>query len=93
LNKAIELFDNDKMQVNAPIIIGKITSELDKIEGVQSIASITFNNEIDTNLGYSGIVYPIQNAIRSGVLYPSVDVCIFEVKYPRSDIRVRTIDI
>lgn len=93
LARAIELFDNDKMQPNAPIVISFITSELDKIDGVQSIANITFNNEFDSNAGYSPIVYDVKSAIRSGVLYPSVDCMIFEVKYPKQNIRVRTIEI
>ncbi len=93
VDKAISLFDNDKMQPNAPIIISSLTSQLDQIQGVQSINSIKFFNEIDMNQGYSGNVYPIDNAIRSGVLYPSVDFSIFEVKYPKKNIKCRSINI
>jgi hypothetical protein len=93
LEKAIEWFDNDRMQPNSPIIISNLTSMLDGIQGVQSIASVKFKNEIDMNQGYSGNVYPVDNAIRNSVLYPSVDFSVFEVKYPKRDIRVRSINI
>lgn len=93
VDAAIKIFDNDKMQPNAPIIISSITSQLDRIEGVQSIQSIKFLNEIDTNLGYSGNVFPIETAIRGGILYPSADPSIFECKFNRRDIKCRIIDI
>lgn len=93
LEKAIEWFDNDKMQPNSPIIFSNLTSMLDQVEGVQSISSVKFKNEIDTNQGYSGNVYPIDNAIRGGILYPSVDFSIFEIKYKKRDLRVRTLTL
>jgi hypothetical protein len=91
LEKAIEWFDNDRMQPNAPIIISNLTSMLDGIQGVQSIVSVKFKNEIDMNQGYSGNVYPVDNAIRNGVLYPSTDFSIFEIKHKKRDLRVRTL--
>lgn len=93
LEKAIEWFDNDRMQPSSPIIISNLTSMLDGIQGVQSIVSVKFKNEIDMNQGYSGNVYPVDNAIRNSVLYPSVDFSVFEIKYPKRDIRVRTLSV
>lgn len=92
LERAKQLFDNDKMSINAPIIISRITSELDRIPGVQTVQDIQFENEIDTNAGYSGIVYNVKNAIRNGILYPSVDPSIFEVRFPNRDIQIRVAD-
>lgn len=93
INRLIELLDNDKMEICQPIIISKISTELDKIEGVQTVSSIKFNNLFDTNLGYSGNVYPIDTAIRNGIMYPSVTPSIWELKYPHRDIKVRITDI
>lgn len=93
INRLIELLDNDKMEICQPIIISKISTELDKIEGVQTVSSIKFNNLFDTNLGYSGNVYPIETAIRNGIMYPSVTPSIWELKYPHRDIKVRITDI
>ena len=93
LEKAIEWFDNDRMQPSSPIIISNLTSMLDGIQGVQSIVSVKFKNEIDMNQGYSGNVYPVDNAIRNGVLYPSSDFSIFEIKNKKRDLRVRTLSV
>lgn len=93
VDKAISLFDPDKMQINQPIIISNITSELDKIEGVQSIYSMKFINLVNQNEGYSGNVYDVQNAMRGGIIYPSIDPMIFSVRYPKRDIKVRVIDL
>lgn len=93
IEKTIELFDNDKMQPNGPILISNITSQLDRIPGVQSIQNIKFVNLVDMNQGYSGNVYSIDNAIRGGILYPSVDCSIFEVRFPKRDIKARILDV
>lgn len=93
LNRMIELMDNDRRQINEPLIISNITSDLDKIEGVQSIYSINFTNLVDTTIGYSGNVYDIKTATRGGIIYPPVDPSIWEVKYPKRDIKIRSIDV
>lgn len=93
LDKVIKMLDNDNMGINQPIMINKIRTEVDKLDGVQTVQSIKFKNLFDTNLGYSGNVYPIEAATRNGILYPSVTPSIFEVKYPRRDISVRVTDI
>lgn len=91
LDKLIELFSPEKMGINEPIIISKIRTELDRIAGVETVAQIEFENLVDINAGYSGNVYPVQNAIVNGILYPSVSPSIFEIKYPKRDIVVRTV--
>ena len=85
------LFDNDRMQINGSINISNIVSELDRLDGVQSIPKLEFTNLYDTHSGYSGNVYNIELATRNGILYPSLDPCIFEIKYPDNDIKGRVI--
>lgn len=85
------LFDNDRMQINGSINISNIVSELDRLDGVQSIPKLEFTNLYDTHSGYSGNVYNIELATKNGILYPSLDPCIFEIKYPDNDIKGRVI--
>ncbi len=92
-NKLIELLDNQKMEIGAPINIASIMVELDKIEGVQSVHNIEIENLYDSNLGYSGNLYSVKEATRNNILYPSMDPCVFEVKYPKNDIKGRIIDL
>ena len=86
-------FDNDKMQINAPILTSNLMAELDNVEGVQSVNEIEIVNKYDTKLGYSGNVYDIETATKNKILYPSLDPCIFEIKYPNKDIKGRTVII
>jgi hypothetical protein len=91
INRLKTLFDNDRMQINGSINMSNIVSELDGLEGVQSIPNFKFTNLYDTHTGYSGNVYNIDLATRNGILYPSLDPCIFEIKYPDKDIKGRVI--
>ena len=91
INYLKQRFDNDKMQINEPIIISTLSSDLDGIEGVQSVLNIDFVNLYDTTLGYSGNAYSISGAIKNKILYPSLDPSIFEVKYPNQDIKGRVV--
>lgn len=93
VQKLIEVFDNSKMEINAPIIISNISATLDRIEGVQSISSIKFINLVDRNAGYAGNVFDIDTATRGGVIYPSITPSVFSVQFPKVDIRCRSIDI
>lgn len=93
LEKLIEIMNNERRQINEPLIISNLTSVLDRVEGVQSIYNIEFTNLVDTNSGYSGNVYDIKTATRGGIIYPPLDPAIFEVKYPRRDLTIRAIDI
>ena len=86
-------FDNDKMQINEPILISNLFSELDGVEGVQSVNEIELVNKYDKNEGYSGNVYDIETATKNKILYPSLDPCIFEIRYPNKDIKGRTVTL
>lgn len=93
LEKLIELMDNDKRNINEPLIISNLTSTLDRVEGVQSIHSIEVINLVDQNFGYSGNVYDIKSATRGGIIYPPVTPSVFEVKYPKRDLVIRSVSI
>ena len=85
------VLSNDRMQINGPLNISNLISQLDRLEGVQSIPSLQITNLYDTNNGYSGNVYNIDSATRNNIVYPSLDPCIFEVKYPNADIKGRVV--
>lgn len=93
LSRLIELMSNDKRQINEPLILSNLRSELDSIKGVQTIEEIEVINLFDQTLGYSPVVYDVKTATRSGVVYPSIDPMIFEVKYPKTDLKVRISEI
>lgn len=93
LSRLIELMANDKRQINEPLILSNLRSELDSIKGVQTIEEIEVINLFDQTLGYSPVVYDVKTATRSGVVYPSIDPMIFEVKYPKTDLKVRISEI
>jgi phage-related baseplate assembly protein len=91
IDRLKKYFDIKKWQVNQPIVISNIYTELDKVEGVQTVVDVRLVNLYDPTLGYSGNAYNIQLATRDGILFPSLDPSIFEIKYPNNDIigRVR----
>jgi len=82
-------FDIDKWQINQPINLNDIYSELLKVDGVQTVTKVSIVNKNDSYSGYSDVSYDISGAIRNGIVYPSLDPCIFEVKYPNIDIKGR----
>ncbi len=85
------MLSNGRMQINGPIDLSSMMSELDKIEGVQSVVNFEFTNK--TGGSYSSNVYNVKNAIKNNILYPSLDPSIFEIKYPNSDIRGRVVKV
>jgi len=91
INELKRILSNDRMQINGPLNISNLISQLDRLDGVQSIPSLEFTNLYDTNAGYSGNVYDIRSATKNGTLYPSLDPCIFEIKYPNQDIKGRVV--
>jgi hypothetical protein len=91
VNRLKQMFDNDRMQINGPINISNIISEIDRLEGVQSVPRLEIVNLFDMNKGYAGNVYDISAATKNGIVYPSLDPCIFEIKYPNSDIKGRVV--
>lgn len=84
-------FDTKKWQINQPIVISNVYTELDRVEGVQTVVGVKFVNYYDTTLGYSRNAYDIDRATKDGIIFPSLDPSIFEIKYPDNDIvgRVR----
>ena len=85
------IFEIDNWSINEPIILPKIATMLDSVEGVQTIKNLKIINLWDSNLGYSGNIYDIKTASKNGVIYPSMDPSIFEVKYPDRDIKARIV--
>jgi hypothetical protein len=86
IDKLKTIFSVRQWQINQPIVLSKIYTELDRVEGVQSVTSVKIANLYDANQGYSGNVYDIEAATKTGVIYPSLDPSIFEVKFPNTDI-------
>ena len=86
VNKLKIIFDNKSWQINQPIMLSKIYTELDRVEGVQSVSSVKVANLYTTSDGYSGNVYDIDSATKDNVVYPSLDPSIFEIKFPNKDI-------
>lgn len=92
-------FNIDKWQINQPIILSGIASELLKVEGVATVVKplenrddlVIVENKWGTSSGYSDNIYDIQSATFNGTVYPSVDPAIFEIKYPDTDIRGRVL--
>jgi len=87
-----DYFNIDKWQVNQPIILSDITSNLLKVKGVQSVIKLEVVNKQDpTGVTYSPYGYDIAGATKSGNIYPSLDPAIFEIRYPNTDIQGRVI--
>jgi len=86
-----DYFSIDKWQINQPIILKNIFILLDKIAGVQTVKSVSINNKVGENLGYSKYAYDISGATLNNIVYPSLDPCVFEVKYPDTDILGRVV--
>jgi len=86
-----QLFDIDKWQFNEPIFTGNVATELDKVEGVQTVVDLQFHCKYDRKSGYSGNFYDIPSATKNKIIYPSQDPAIFEVKFPDKDIRGKVV--
>ena len=86
-------FDIDKWEFSQPINLSSLRLEIAKVEGVQTVPSLTITNltPLTTNGGnYSQIAYDIDAATKNDMIYPSLDPSIFEVKFPNSDIQGST---
>jgi hypothetical protein len=88
-------FKIDNWQINQPIILRDLYILLDKIEGVQTVKSISISNKNSSNStsDYSVYSYDISGATRNGIVYPSLDPMIFEVKFPELDIKGRVVPL
>lgn len=91
INRLKEYFDIKKWQINQPIVISNIFTELDKVDGVQTVVDVKITNKYDQTIGYSQHAYDIGAATKDGIIFPSLDPSIFEIKFPDNDIigRVR----
>ena len=87
LQKAKDFFNIDKWYFNQPININQFELELAKIEGVQSVAEVTFKNLNQNDGDYSPHEYNLYEATHNKIIYPSLDPSVFEVKFPDNDIR------
>jgi hypothetical protein len=86
IDKLKTIFNSKVWQINQPIVLSKIYTELDRVEGVQSVPTVKIVNLYDATQGYSGNVYDIAAATKAGVIYPSLDPSIFEIKNLNNDI-------
>lgn len=91
IDRLKKYFNIKNWQINQPIVISNIYTELDRVEGVQTVTNVKIVNLHDQTMGYSRHVYNIDSATKNGILFPSLDPSIFEIKYPDTDIigRVR----
>ena len=93
INELENYFNKDKWQINQPIILRDLFVLLDKVEGIQTINSLTISNKVGTTSGYSQYSYDIEGATQNQVIYPSLDPSIFEVKYPTQDIKGKVVPL
>ena len=91
IDRLKKYFDIKNWQINQPIVISNIFTELDKVDGVQTVISVKITNKYDQTLGYSQYAYDIGAATKDGIIFPSLDPSIFEIKFLDNDIigRVR----
>jgi hypothetical protein len=89
-----DFFNTERWNINQPIIISDVQSQLLNVGGVQSVVKLEFINKQD-NAGttYSPYGYDIPGATRQGNIYPSVDPSIFEIRHPDSDIQGRVVAV
>jgi hypothetical protein len=88
-----DYFSIDKWQINQPIVLRELYILLDKIDGVQTVKSISINNKVGTDVDYSQYAYDIPGATLNNVVYPSIDPMIFEVKLPNEDIKGKVVPL
>lgn len=91
IDRLKKYFDIKNWQINQPIVISNIFTELDRVDGVQTVVNVKITNKYDQTLGYSQHAYDIGAATKDGIIFPSLDPSIFEIKFPDNDIigRVR----
>ena len=87
----LSYFDTSNWNIGQSISTSSIYTILDKVEGVQTVQNIKFENKVGGT--YSEYEYDMLGATKDGVLYPSYDPMIFEVKFPQIDIKGRVITI
>jgi hypothetical protein len=86
IDRMKKYFDIKRWQINQPIVVSNLFTELDRVEGVQTVVDVRITNLNDIDAGYYGNAYNIKNATKDGIIFPSLDPSIFEVRYPDNDI-------
>lgn len=90
IKKIQDYFNIEKWNINQPIIISDIMSQILQINGVQSVVKLEIiNKQDDTGNTYSKYGYDIKGATRNNTVYPSIDPSIFEIRFPENDIAGR----
>ncbi len=91
VQKLTNLLNSKNYQINQAIILSDLYSELDRIEGVQTVKNIEIFNITGDGTTYSSYAYDVKGATINDVVYPSIDPMIFELKYPNIDIKGRIV--
>jgi hypothetical protein len=96
-----EFFNVDRWQINQPIVIAELASQISLVDGVGAIVPpkednpqkhpVLITNKWLTADGYSGNIYDINYATKDGIVYPSLDPSMFELRYPNTDIEGRAV--
>jgi hypothetical protein len=92
INSLQDYFNIEKWNINQPILISDVQSQILNVIGVQSVVKLEFINKQDsTGTTYSQYAYDITGATRNRTIYPSLDPSIFEIRYPTTDIQGRVV--
>ena len=87
-----DYFNVERWNINQPILISDVTTQILNVKGVQSVVKVEIVNKYDsTGNTYSQYGYDISGATRNNNIYPSLDPSIFEVRYPDTDIQGRVV--
>jgi len=92
ITKLKDIFNVEKWQIGEPIYLANIYTELDKVNGVQTVVNVKIKNLYEAESGYSGNIYDIYEATNNGIIYPSIDPSIFEIRFPNRDIIGRVLN-
>ena len=84
-------FNTDNFQINEPIQKKEVFLLLDKVQGVQTVKKVQFDNKVGGN--YSQYAYDLEGATLDDVIYPSIDPMIFEVRFPNTDIKGKVVNL
>ena len=91
LTEVQSYFNLDKWQINEPIQKKEIFLLLDKVQGVQTVKNVEFDNKVGGS--YSQYAYDLSGATLNDVIYPSIDPMIFEVRFPNTDIKGKVVNL
>lgn len=83
-----EFFSIDRWQLNQPIIINDLYSQLLQVDGVQNVPELKIVNKYSFRDGsdYEDFIYDLDAATVDGIIFASLDPCVFELRYPATDI-------